>query len=280
MNLKFSSRESRVAGRARSCHSSLGARHLPAFTLIEVMIAMTIFCLVIAAIYSSWDLIWRATRVSQAAAARVQRQRVAIHTLEDSLTCIQSFQADMKYYSFIVSEDPPELDFTSRLPDNFPRNGKFGDLNVRQLRFTVEAGPDSEKDLMLRQKPVLLDMDEDEQKNPLVLARNVQTFKVECWDTNQAEWVTEWDNTNSIPPLIRVKLVLGGNNKDNAGNATPTLAVTRVIAVPSQTMPAAVQMGGVRPPGGGPGINLAPPAAPGGNPIVPNNPQNVINRAR
>jgi hypothetical protein len=35
-------------------------------------------------------------------------------------------------------------------------------------------------------------------------------------------------------------------------------------------------MGGVRPPGGGPGINLAPPAAPGGNPIVPNNPQNAI----
>jgi hypothetical protein len=23
---------------------------------------------------------------------------------------------------------------------------------------------------------------------------------------------TEWDNTNSIPPLIRVNLVLGGNN--------------------------------------------------------------------
>ena len=70
---------------------------------------------------------------------------------------------------------------------------------------------------MLRQKPILLDMDEDEQKNPLVLARYVQTFKVECWDTNQAEWVTEWDNTNSIPPLIRVKLVLGGSDS-SSGN--------------------------------------------------------------
>jgi prepilin-type N-terminal cleavage/methylation domain-containing protein len=224
MNLNFSSRAS--------------ARR--AFTLIEVMIAMTIFSLVVAAIYSSWDLIWRASRVSQAAAAQVQRQRVAIHTIEDALTCVQSFQASMQYYSFVVNADPPELDFTSRLPDNFPRNGKFGDLNVRQLQFTLEAGPDSEKDLMLRQKPILLDMDADEQKNPLVLARNVQTFKVECWDTNQAEWTTEWDNTNSIPPLIRVNLVLGGNHHD-FGDAGPTLAVTRVIAVPSQTMPAAAQ---------------------------------------
>ena len=265
-------------------------RNSTAFTLIEVMVAVTIFTLVVAAIYSSWDLIWRASRVSQAAAAQVQRQRVAIHTIEDALTCIQSFQASMKYYTFIVSADPPELDFTSRLPDNFPRNGKFGDLNVRQLMFTVEAGPDSEKNLVLRQKPILLDLDADEQKNPLVLARNVQTFKVECWDTNQAEWVTEWDNTNSIPPLIRVKLVLGNNNKnnDNFGNAAPTLSVTRVIAAPSQSMPAVVQTGGGGPPGapgapGGislPGMNPAPPNTPGGRNNNPNNRGNINNRGR
>ena len=71
MKLKLSSRESRVgeSGRpvhgARSCHSSPVTRHLPAFTLIEVMIAMTIFSLVMAAIYSSWDLILRASRVSR-----------------------------------------------------------------------------------------------------------------------------------------------------------------------------------------------------------------------
>jgi len=245
---------------SRSCHSSLATRHLSAFTLIEVMIAITLFSLVLAAIYSSWTLIWRASRVSQAAAAQVQRERVAIHTIEDALTCIQSFQASMRYYSFVINDDPPQLDFTARLPDNFPRNGKFGDLNVRQLVFSLETGPNSEKDLMLRQKPILLDMDEDEQKNPLVLARNVQTFKVECWDTNQAEWVTEWDNTNAIPPLIRVKLVLGGNkNINDYGNNAPTLAVTRVIAVPSQTMPAAAQ--------GGVGFNGNPNSGPG--PTIP-----------
>ena len=257
------------------------------------MMAMMIFCLVMAAIYSSWDLIMRASRVSQEAAARVQRQRVAIHTLEDSLTCVQSFQASMQYYSFIVSEEPPELDFTARLPGNFPRNGKFGDLNVRQLQFSLQAGPDTdnqEKELVLRQKPILLDLDEDEQKNPLVLARDVQTFKVECWDTNQADWVTEWDNTNSIPPLIRVSLVLGGGKSDYG--TAPTLSVSRVIAVPSQTMPAIVQMGNGRA-GGPPGINLAPPAPtgsgggannlnpnPNSNPNNQGNAGNFFNRSR
>ena len=235
------------------------------------MIAMTIFALVLAAVYSSWDLIWRASRVSQSAAAQVQRQRVAIHTIEDALTCIQSFQASMKYYSFIVDEGAPLLKFTSRLPDNFPRNGKFGDLNVRQLTFTVEPPPNpgnifsvdsSERDLVLRQKPILLDMDLDEQQHPLVLARYVQTFKVECWDTNQAEWVTEWDNTNSIPPLIRVDLVLGGNSQEFGGGG-PTLTVSRVIAVPSQTLPSVVQTGG------GALSPAAPNPQPGSNPAAP-----------
>jgi prepilin-type N-terminal cleavage/methylation domain-containing protein len=261
-------------------------RNSPAFTLIEVMMAMTIFALVMAAIYSSWDLIMRASRVSQEAAARVQRQRVAVHTLEDALTCVQSFQASMQYYSFIVSEEPPELDFTARLPDNFPRNGKFGDLNVRQLQFSLAAGQDTdhqEKDLVLRQKPILLDMDEDEQKNPLVLARYVQAFKIECWDTNQAVWVTEWDNTNSIPPLIRVNLVLGSGRNDYGNNA-PTLAVSRVIAVPCQTMPAAVQMGtaaGGRQ-GNNPIINRGPSSANNPNPDPGNrgNRGNPINRSR
>jgi len=255
MSLELSSRKSRAGVRAGS--RGARSRRPSAFTLVEVMIAMTIFSLVVGAIYSSWDLIWRATRVSRTAAAQVQRERVAIHTIEDALTCIQSFQASMKYYNFIVSEDPPVLQFTSRLPDNFPRNGKFGDLNLRQLVFSLEAGPGSEKDLVLRQKPILLDLDENEQNNPLVLARFVQAFKVECWDTNQAEWTTEWDNTNSIPPLIRVNLTLGGNLQEN-GNAARTLAVTRVIAVPSQTLPAVVQTGGGPPvaPGGPGGISL------------------------
>lgn len=239
-----------------------------AFTLIEVMLAIMIFSVVIAAIYSTWTLILRSSRVGQEAAAQAQRQRIAIRTIEDALTCIQSFQASMQYYSFCVTNgEQPSLCFTARLPDTYPRNGKFGDFNSRRLAFTVEPAPGSannfsgqqqEQDLVLRQNPILMDMDIDEQQNPLVLARNVQSFTIECWDTNAVAWDTEWDDTNSIPPMIRISLVLGGNNNDFGGIA-PTLSVTRVIAVPSETLPAIVQS-----PGGANGM-LGGSAGGGGN---------------
>jgi prepilin-type N-terminal cleavage/methylation domain-containing protein len=62
-----------------------------AFTLIEIMIAMGIFSLVLAAIYTTWTAILRASKVGSDAAASVQRARIAIRTLEESLGSVQSF---------------------------------------------------------------------------------------------------------------------------------------------------------------------------------------------
>ncbi len=243
-----------------------------AFTLVEVMIAIALFMLVITVIYSTWDVVTRSTLVGQKAATNAQRERIALRTIEDSLMCIQSFQASQKYYSFMVENgDAAMLSFAARVPEVFPRNGKFGDFNLRRLTFQLEAGEEGMKNLVLRQNPILMDIDEDEKKFPIVLARNVKKFVVECWGTNQNEagWVTEWTDTNSIPTFMRVGVVLAvkppaGNNSFNYGNTTPDTVVTRAFAVPSAMMPAAVQHGTA---GGPPGL-----PGPGSLPIPPPQP--------
>ncbi len=233
-----------------------------AFTLIEVMVAITIFMMVITAIYSTWAVVMRATVVGQTAAANAQRERIALRTIEDSLMCIQSFQASQKYYSFIVENgDAATLSFAARVPDVFPRNGKFGDFNLRRVTFQLESGQDGLKNLVLRQNPILMDLDEDEKKYPLVLARNVKKFIVECWDTNKFEWISEWTDTNSIPPSVRVGVVLATKSapgQNDYGKTIPDTVVIRAFAMPSSMMPAAVQHGTVGGPqrGGGLGGGL------------------------
>src|ERR1700722_2112949 len=162
-------------------NSKKKSRFRRAFTLIEIMVAIAIFAILVAAVYSTWVVILKSSRVAQETATRAQRQRIAVRTIEDSLTCLQSFQASIQYYSFIVQNgDEPELSFVARVPDIFPRNGRF-DSDLRRLTFTVEPDADSGKDLVLRQNEILKDMDSEEQANPLVLARNVKDFLVECW---------------------------------------------------------------------------------------------------
>jgi hypothetical protein len=106
-------------------------------------------------------------------------------------------------------------------------------------------------------------MDSDEQNTPLVLARNVQNFVVECWNTNTMDWVDEWLDTNSIPPLLRVSLVLG--NTADPGNQASALAITRSIAIPSMMLPSLLEGRRGSTGQGGPGG----PGAPGGGvPII------------
>lgn len=239
-----------------------------AFTLIEMMVAIAIFSMVIAAIYSTWAAIMRSTQVAQDVAAQAQRQRITLRTIEDSLMAIESFQGSPQYYSFIVENgSSPVLSFTAQVPEIFPRNGKFinpntgRDFNLRRLTFALEAESNygnGGKNLVLRQNPVLMDMDDDEQKYPLILAKNVREFTVECWDTNKLEWADEWLDTNSIPTLLRVNLVLGGNVA--AGAAAPDVTVTRLFSIPSQTMPMFVQRGGA--------AGVPAPGA-GGGPTIP-----------
>jgi prepilin-type N-terminal cleavage/methylation domain-containing protein len=234
------------AGDDNDPHSALRTSHeVRAFTLVEIMVAIAIFTIVVGAVYATFISVIRASAVGQAAAAQAQRQRIALRTIEDSLMCIQSFQASQKYYSFIVANgDAPVLSFASRLPDVFPRNGKFGDFNLRRLTFSLESAADGGKDLVLRQNPILMDVDEDEKKYPLVLAHNVKTFAIDCWDTNQLDWVQEWDDTNSIPPMLRVGLVLSSGPASASAGTVPDYSVVRAFAMPSGMMPSIVQMGG------------------------------------
>ena len=105
------------------------------------MIAIGILSMVLGAIYSSWTAILRSSKVGLDAAASAQRARMTIRVLEDSLGSALSFQANLPYYYFEAENgDNAVLSFVARLSKSFPRSGKFGDLDVRRVTFSVENG--------------------------------------------------------------------------------------------------------------------------------------------
>lgn len=233
-----------------------------AFTLVEVMVSIAILSLVVAAIYASWTAILRAKKVGTDAAATAQRSRITLHTLEDSLSTVELFVRNADYYGF-VAENGSEatLSFVARLPKSFPRSGRFGDFDVRRLTYAVEQSQDGEKQLVLRQQPLVMDLDEDEENYPLVLARNVKEFAMEFWDLRVRDWVDEWRTTNQVPKLIKISLSL--QHVDNRSQRTVD-EVTRVIALPSSGVPPNFQVPGMA--GGSPVMNLPGSGQP---PVIP-----------
>ena len=234
--------------------------HSQAFTLIEVTVSLFLLGMVVAAVYSSWNAIVRGSRVGLDAAAEVQRSRIAMRTVEEALTACRMFVADGEYYGF-ESENGNKafISFVSKLPDSFPRSGKFGDYNVRRVTFALEPGQDSESQLVLKQCPLLMDMDVDEQNHPVVLAQNVKKFELGFWDLRTGDWLDEWAQTNQLPPMVRITLQFGG--KKNRFDSKPGDEVTRVVALPAIAVPVVWQRSGQ--PGAVPGPAFASPGTPG-----------------
>jgi type II secretion system protein J len=248
------------------------------FTLIEIMMAMAIFGLVLAAIYASWTLIIKSAQLGLEASARIQRERIALRTIEEALGCVRSFQADAQHYGFVAENgDGGMLSFVAQLPESFPRGGRFGDFDVRRVSFSLESGGEAQSQLVLRQNPILMEMDQDERDHPLVLAKGVDKLEFEFWDDRKKDWVDDWTATNQLPKMIKLTL---GFVRQNPREPTTSFGsreeVSRIIQLPSVMVPQAVQRPGPQagqPPGaGGPGtVN---PVNPGNQP----NPGNPLQR--
>jgi hypothetical protein len=233
-----------------------------------MLIAIALFSLVLVAIYSSWTAILRSSKSGQQAAATMQRLRIVARILEDSLGSATCFVQNYAYYSFVAQNgsDHPTLSFVARLSKDFPRSGNFGDFDLRRLFFSVESGPDSSSQLVLRQVPIMMDLDTspdnpmmvDEKNHPVVLARNVQEFKFLLWDQKQNDWVDEWKETNQLPRGIIVTLRLADTTR--LGSAQEE--ITRIISLPATGVPLIWQMPRGMPGPGMPGMPGMP--GPGG----------------
>jgi prepilin-type N-terminal cleavage/methylation domain-containing protein len=250
-----------------------------AFTLIEIMLAITIFGLVLISIYSSWTAILRATRAGLTGAAEAQRTRMTLRSVREALSSAILYSGSLEHYAFLsdTSGDFAALSLVAQLPASFPGSGLFGAHTIRRVAFSVETGPSSQNQLVLRQSPLLEPADAQPYK--IVLAPHVRRFTLEFLDTNKFEWLPEWTLTNQLPKIVRVGLSFGkppqgpGAHDDVVYETilVSSFAIPRELQVPPLRRGVGVPPGGIRPgPGpinpGNPGQVLPPPAAPGPGP--------------
>lgn len=203
-----------------------------AFTLVEVMLSITIFSLIMISIVACWRAVVSGKITAENAAAAAQRARIGIRTVEVALSCAEISVANIQYYAFEndTSEKFATLSLAARLPASFPGSGLFGDNVMRRVSFDVEAGPDGTNNLVMNQWPLLEALDQNNTPYPIVLARDVNVFMLEFWSTQDDDWVVSWDPTNTFPPLVRVTLGVG-HSPDHPDS--PYDVIVRTVAIPS-----------------------------------------------
>lgn len=236
-------------------YRTMGHCEIFAFTLIEIMLAITIFGMVLLGIYSSWTAILRSSKVGLASAAETQRTRMSLRAIDEALGSAQLFGANIAYYWFLAdtSGDFADLSFVARLPSSFPGSGLFGEQVVRRVRFFVDS---DERQLLLQQTPLLEANEAKVKPYTIVLAPNVNLFGLEFFDTNKFEWVEEWLSTNQLPKIVRVSLGFGDSQKRVS---RPEDVARKTVFLASSAIPPQLQIPAIR---GNPGLVPNPLQAP------------------
>jgi hypothetical protein len=206
-------------------------RAMQAFTLIEVVLALTLFSLIMISVVACWKAIINGKITAEAAAAAAQRARIGMKTVEDALTCAEISAANIGFYEFLNDTSGKYASFSvaARLPAAFPGSGLFGDLAMRRVSIDVET-TNNENDLVMNQWPLLEALDQANTPYPITLARDVNVFMLEFWSPQDNDWVVSWDDTNKFPLAIRVTLGVGHSAQHPDA---PYDVIVRTVSMPA-----------------------------------------------
>jgi prepilin-type N-terminal cleavage/methylation domain-containing protein len=205
-----------------------GARRR-AFTLLEVMVAITLFMLVMGSIFACWKSIVSGAKVAETAAAAAQRDRTSMRAVEDSLNNLEISRQNIRFYYFLADTSEPQfasLSFAARLPASFLGSDYFGDAVLRRVTFDVEKDAEQKLNLVMTQSPLLAIPGDQNPPKSIVLARDVSAFVLEFWSPKEDDWLTDFELTNEVPPMIRVTLGTGHSTRDPR---IPLDIVSRVV---------------------------------------------------
>ena len=198
-----------------------------AFTLMEVMLALAVSAIVLAAIggvfYSAVRLRERTTATLDEAAPLHQALTLLRRDLQGAMppggTMTGDFKSGLAGSGMAQGIGLQFFTSTGVLNDNAP----WGDMQevTYELREPAQRTKTGGKDLVRGVSRNLLATTEQEWDEQWLMG-NVQSLEFACYDG--ADWRDSWDtsmgNTN-LPSAVRVRILLAGDNTANVRNVQP-----------------------------------------------------------
>ena len=186
------------------------------FTLVEAIVAVSILGMVSFMVFKSLLSVMGATKMGAEAADQVQRERVAIKTVEVGLRGMVYYEQNQDMYALdmdLIDQDYPYFSFVARVPPAFIGSREFNGQALRRLSFFVDD-VDESRALVLEQSHVMR-TPQGEDPVPVVrsvLAPQLEQFMILFWSTSAEAWIDEWTETNSLPSRVKVEMALTRND--------------------------------------------------------------------
>jgi len=186
------------------------------FTLLEVLLAMTILSVMGLMVFGSFRSLVDTTVTAEKALDELHMTDSVVRQITESLRSAVFFDSDPRRYTFLYEKGtgtPPEdtLSWVTRskafLPPEYPtREG------LNRLELSVQ-NIDGEQGLVARAYSSLLDAESDEAEDvePWLVSKRVKGLEVFFYDIGEEDWVEDWERDNQLPTHLVLTLYIQGD---------------------------------------------------------------------
>jgi general secretion pathway protein J len=199
------------------------------FTILEMMLAVTILSVVVVSVYSTWSTSLLAWKRASAGNESFQRQRLVMETLTelaDSVLFRSATNDLFKIEGATEGNGASSVSFVTASDAYLPPEESW----VRGLRrVTLWLAFDNQRRpfLAIASAPALAIDDPKESRTPRVLSTEVCAFSVRFRDPRDGSWVEQWDETEIMPNAIEFTVGFG-----DAEGPVPPVVVTQAVELP------------------------------------------------
>lgn len=181
-----------------------GAPAQAGFTLLEVLVSITVLGILLASLGAAVGFSARAWRAHGAALDRVGDLDAVDRILRELITDMEP--GDEVSGAMPITGQAHVLSFRTRLPDG------VGAVPGRDV--DVGLGVDAGHRLVLRSWPLYRSLAGAPPVTETLLLPGVRKLDLEYWDAERGEWRTEW-TAGELPGLVRVRITMLNNAPGN-----------------------------------------------------------------
>ncbi len=205
------------------------SRRCAGFSLLEVMLAVTILALVMAAVFSTWSAGMRAWKRGTEVSDTFQRQRVVMDTLCDLAKSVVFFGSTSLLYEFTGDHDSATGDtvsFVTGSDAGLPPSEALA-AGMRRVTISLERDKNGDSYLAIVNSPAV-ESDNAEDSPMHVLSPDVIGFGARYRDPRDNAWHDDWHESDMIPSAIEFTVAF----RSGRARVLP-IVVTRAVELPA-----------------------------------------------
>lgn len=208
-----------------SCHQ----QRCRGFTLLEVMLAVTILAVVMMSVYATWSAGLSGWKRTTGVSDNFQRLRVVMSALDDLTKSLVYQPSASNLYAVQHEHDPGLGDSVGFVTasDLLLPPAEASLTGMRRVTVGLQRDEQGRPFLGIASQPALEVDDDDSGPVWRVLSAEVCGFAARFRDPRNGTWVDKWEEANLLPSAIEYTVAFG-----TPTSRQPPIIVTRGIEVP------------------------------------------------